>query len=238
MAAAAGAVRAGEIRCWVDRGAVVVPAAYGPVAGDFILDLSQARSQMNVTAARTAGWTEQTTRWTLRLAGGRRPGFPMMVSDLDARTLGMPTNIAGVLGADAIGAFTVDLDLEPCRLRLTRGSRRIEGGRLKTRIIGGVPAVFAAVSDGFAARAGWFAIDTASLGSRIADAGFSRPLPNGVDPSDRARPPGRLRAISLAGALVEQTPAGLMSPVTPGLAGALGVAVWSRVHLHLAPAGR
>jgi len=231
--AIAGAVRAGEVRCWVDHGAVVVPAAYGPIAGDFILDLSQAKSQLHETAARTAGSTDDAARWTLRLAGQTRRGFPMAVADLDARTAGFPTNIAGILGADTLGRFTLDLDLKPCRLRLTRYPPRPDVRGPGTRMIAGVPAVFAAISDGVTARTGWFAIDTASAGSRIVDAGLSRPLPQGVDPGDRTWPPARLRAVSVGGALVEQTPAGLMNSIAPGLAGAFGLAIWSRVHLRI-----
>ncbi len=100
-------------------------------------------------------------------------------------------------------------------------------------MIAGAPAVFAAVSDGVVARTGWFAVDTASAGSQLADAGFSRPLPKGLDPGDRAAPPARLRAVSLGGILVEQTPAGLMNAATPGLAGSLGLAIWARIHLRI-----
>ena len=232
---AAGAVQAGETRCWIDNGAVVVAAAYGPILGDFILDLSQAHSQLHATAAQATGWTGDSARRTLRLAGETVPAFPIAIADLDARTRGFPTNIAGVLGADVLGRFALDLDLEPCRLRLTRGpaSRRPGAHRLRIRMIAGAPAVFAAISDGVTSRTGWFAIDTASAGSRIADAGFSRPPARSVDPSGRAWAPARLRAVSVGGTLIEQTPAGLMKPAEPGLAGALGVAVWSRFHVRM-----
>jgi hypothetical protein len=232
-AALAGEARAGEARCWIDRGAVVVSASYGPVAGDFILDLSQPASQLHDTAARTAGATDDRARWTLRLAGEARRDFPMQIADLDGRISAFPTNIAGVLGADALGPFTLDLDLAPCRLRLTIApSRR---GRRPSRIrwIGGAPAVFAGVSDGVTARTGWFAIDTASAGSRLAAAGFSRPLPKGVDPGDRISPPAAARAVSVGGRLAEQTPAGVMTAAAPGLAGALGTSIWSRGHLRI-----
>jgi hypothetical protein len=231
----AGAAGAGEVRCWIDHGAVVVPAAYGPIAGDFILDLSRAKSQLHETAARTAGSTEDAARWTLRLAGQTRRGFPMTIADLDARTASFPTNIAGILGADVLGRFTLDLDLQPCRLRLTLTPSPPRPGlrHQRMRTIAGVPAIFAAISDGVTARGGWFAIDTASASSRIVDAGLSRPLPKGVDPGDRTWPPARLRAVSVGGILFEQTPAGLMNPIAPGLAGALGVAIWSRVHVRI-----
>jgi hypothetical protein len=231
--ALAGAARAGDARCWIDNGAVVVPAAYGPIAGDFILDLSQSTSQLHETAARTAGSTNDAVSWTLRLAGRTRRGFRMRVADLDARAARFPTNIAGILGADVLGGSTLDLDLQPCRLRLTLRPAPPKTHDLRTRTVAGVPAVFAAISDGIVARTGWFAIDTASAGSRLADAGLSRPLPKGIDAGDRAAPPARLRAVSVGGKLVEQTPAGLMNPSAPGLAGSLGLSIWSRIHLRL-----
>jgi hypothetical protein len=229
----AAAARAGDVRCWIDRGAIVVTAAYGPIAGDFILDLSQAKSQLHETATRSAGATDATTHWTLRLAGETRRGFPMTVADLDARIAGFPTNIAGILGADIIGGFTLDLDLEPCRVRLARRPPGRDPKRLRSRMVAGLPVVFAGISDGVVTRTGWFAIDTASAGSRLAGAGVSRALPRGVDPGDRTSPPARLRAVSVGGILLEQTPAGLMN-AAPGLSGALGLSVWRRVHLHIA----
>jgi hypothetical protein len=230
---AAGSARGGVVRCWIDHGAVVVPAAYGPIAGDFILDLTAPHSQLHDTAAQTAGWTQSQAHWTLRLAGKTRHDFQMMVTDLDARIIGFPTNIAGILGADVIGRSTLDLDLEPCRLRLSQASPRRANHGLWTTMISGAPAVFAAISDGVTARAGWFAIDTASAGSRIADARFSRALPKSDDPGGRERPPARLRAVSLNGRLIEQTPAGLMSFAPPGLSGSLGVSIWRTVHVRL-----
>jgi hypothetical protein len=227
------AARAGVVRCWIDHGAVVVPAAYGPIAGDFVVDLSRAKSQLHDTAAQTAGWTRGSARWTLRFAGQTRRAFPMTVADLDMRIAGFPTNIAGILGADVLDRFTLDLDLDPCRLRLTRGSRRRDPRDPRMRAVAGVPAVFAAISDGVTARAGWFTIDTASAGSRIADAEFSRPLPNGIDAGDRARPPARLRAVSVGDVLVEQTPAGLMTAGARTVCGSLGLSIWARVHLRI-----
>jgi hypothetical protein len=233
LALAAGGAGAGESRCWIDKGAVVVAAAYGPIVGDFIFDLSQAHSQLHVTAAQAAGWTGATARRTLRLAGQTLPAFAIAIADLDGHTRDFPTNIAGVLGADVLGRFTLDMDFDPCRLRLSRkpGPGANTGRGLKIRMIRGAPAVFAAISDGVTARAGWFAVDTASAGSRIAHASFSRSLRAGDDPSDRVRPPARLRAVSIDGNLIEQSPAGVMSGSAPGLAGALGLAVWSRFHL-------
>ncbi|MDQ2861227.1 MAG: hypothetical protein M3T55_11000 [Pseudomonadota bacterium] len=98
----------------------------------------------------------------------------------------------------------------------------------------GVPAVAAAISDGAVSRKGLLAIDTASAGTRVVGASLSRAPRTGVDPADAQSPPARLRALSFAGRLFEQTPAGLAPDAPAGLAGAIGSAVWSRFHLRLA----
>ena len=100
-------------------------------------------------------------------------------------------------------------------------------------MIDGRPAVPAAISDGSASRSGWFLIDTASWGSLIANAGFSRP------PRNRAiAAPARLRAMSLGGTLFEQTPAGLMPPQDgESVDGAIGAAVLAHSRLRLDQTG-
>lgn len=232
----AGSARAGEARCWFENGALVIPAAFGDIAGDFIVDLSASRSQLHVTRARSEGIVGAQARADLRLAGERTRGFGMEVADLDARSHGFTTNIAGVLGADALAPFTADIDFSPCKVRLRRGRPALLSGgvRLKMWEMAGVPAVEAAISDGAVSRKGLFAIDTASAGTRVAGATLSRSPPAGVDPADRETPPARLRAVSLAGLLFEQTPAGLAPDAPRGLDGAIGIAAWSRFHLRLA----
>ncbi len=232
----AGSARAGRARCWFENGALVVPAAFGDIAGDFILDVSAPRSQLHVTRAQSAGIVADHARADLRLAGERVHGFAMGVADLDARSHGFTTNIAGVLGADALSPFTADIDFSPCKVRLRRGRPALLSGglRLKVREVAGIPAVTAAISDGAVSRQGLFAIDTASAGTRIAAAALSRAPPTGVDPADRPSAPARLRALSLGGRLFEQTPAGLWPDAPSGLDGAIGNAVWSRFHLRLA----
>ena len=232
----AARARAGETRCWFENGALVVPAAFGDIAGDFILDVSAPRSQLHVTRAQSAGIVADHARADLRLAGERIRRFDMKVADLDARSHGFTTNIAGVLGADAAAPFTADIDFSPCRVRLRRGRPAHLGGgyRLKVQEVAGVPAVEAAISDGAVSRQGLFAIDTASAGTRVSGGRLSRAPPTGVDPTDRDTPPARLRALSLAGLLFEQTPAGLASDAPPAPDGAIGNSVWSRFHVRLA----
>ncbi len=230
LAFAATTASAGETRCWFENGAVVAPAAFGDVAGDFIIDLSQAGSQIHETSARMRGYTGNTMVATLRVGGARLNGFTAGVADLDARTSGFTTNISGILGADAFRGFVFELDFAPCRLRLSRDAKGEVAARssIRLRTFGGRPAMPATISDGVDSRSGWFLIDTASRGSLIANAGFSRPP---RDPAVAA--PARLRALSLAGALFEQTPAGLMTQDDPGVDGAIGAAVLSHFRLRL-----
>jgi hypothetical protein len=231
----AGSARSGETRCWFENGAIVVPAAFSDIAGDFILDASAPASRLHVTRAQSQGIDGDSARADLRVAGERIGGLTMAVADLDARSKGFTTNIAGVLGADVLEPFVVDIDFTPCRLRLSRRTHGALSGavRLRVRTISKVPTVTAAISDGVTSAQGPFAIDTASAATRIAAASLSRPPSAGADPASRDTPPARLRAISLAGRLFEHTPAGLMADAPPGLSGAIGDGVWSRFHMRL-----
>jgi hypothetical protein len=226
---------AGETRCWLENGALVAPAAFGDSAGDFIIDLAAPESLLHLTAAQMAGLPEDSARAPLRIAGEAISRARLKVADLDARTGAFVTNIEGVIGVDLLKAYVIEFQPSPCRLGLYRpGSRGPRGARrLRVRMVDGVPAVLAGVSDGAVSRRGWFAIDTASEGVRLADARLTRAPPKGEDPGSRITPPARLRALSLAGDLFEQTPAGLISPTTPGLDGALGLAVWRRYRFRL-----
>jgi hypothetical protein len=226
----AGPVRAGETACWFENGAVVVPAAFGDIAGDFILDLSSPVSQLHVTTAQTFGIDTPTARAGLRLAGERIGPLTLPVADLDARARGFVTSIVGVIGADALRAFVTEISTQPCRVRLSRrGDRRPGAVRLPLRMVDGALAVRAAISDGATSRAGWFAIDTGQAPTLAADATLSRTPAPGSDP------PVRLRAVSVAGRLFEQVPGGVMAPPRAGLAGTIGMAVWSRFRLRLDP---
>jgi hypothetical protein len=225
----AGPTRAGTTRCWFDGGAIVVPAAFGDIAGDFILDASAARSVLHVTVAGAAGIEGDSARASLRLAGLRRDGFVMRIADVGDREGGLVTGLAGIIGADALAGEVIDIETVPCRVRIApRAAPLAHAVRLPLRRIGGIVAVRAAISDGAASRAGWFAIDTGRWGARIADASLTRP-----PPPDAGETPARLRALSVAGALFEQTPAGLMAAAPPGLAGAIGEAAWSRWRMRL-----
>jgi hypothetical protein len=102
-------------------------------------------------------------------------------------------------------------------------------------MVGGRPLVAARITDGVTVKSGLFAIDTGTWESRIAGAALSRP------PTPRPAPavtgeapitPVRLRAVELAGRLIEQVPAAA-APGEAEAAGAIGLAVWSRWNLRL-----
>jgi hypothetical protein len=220
---------AGEARCWVDNGAVVVAASFGDMAGDFILDTSAPTSQLHVTRAEEDGIEAPSARAALVVAGERIERLDMAVADLDARSTGFETSINGVIGADVLRRFVLQIDFAPCRIRLLRrGPPPMAGAlRLKVRDAAGVPAVAATISDGHQSRAGLFAIDTASAASEIAEATLSRQPPSNGDRLIR------LRALAVAGRLFEQTPAGV-TPRTPAAPqGSIGTAVWSHWRLRL-----
>ena len=226
----AAPARAGEIACWFENGAVVVPAAFGDIAGDFILDVSAPASLLHETSAQTFGIEAHWARATLRLAGERRGNFPMRVADLGARTRPFVTGIAGVIGAHDLMPFVIEITTSPCRVRLSQRAKPAAASiRLPLRMVGGVLAVKAAISDGVSARAGWFAINTGAERTLVADARLSRSSAEGTDP------PVRLRALSVGGVLFEQIPAALMADPPPGLSGSIGEAVWSRFRLSLDP---
>ncbi|MGH6986596.1 MAG: hypothetical protein ACRED9_07145 [Caulobacteraceae bacterium] len=228
---AGGRAAAKVERCWVENGAIVVSAAFGSIAGDFILDASEPASLLHATAAEEAGFTGAEVARPLKFPGLRLPSAVMKIENLDARERGFPTNIAGVIGADVLDRVEATVRFRPCRISFSRaGGRRGPFAKaLNVRWIADAPAVPATIADRSGrALEGWFWIDTASLGSRIADAGFSRPLPARADPDSRTEPPARLRAVAMAGELIEESPAGRLDGETPGLAGALGLSVWTR----------
>jgi hypothetical protein len=232
---AGGPSHAGVARCWYENGALVAPAAFGDIAGDFIVDVSAPTSQLHLTRAQGDGIEAAVAKGSLTLAGERLDGVAIAVADLDARSAGFPTVINGVIGADVLQRFVVEIAFAPCRLILYRRApaRWRNAVRLAVRRVGAIPVVAAGVSDGVTARRGAFAIDTASAGLRLAQASLSRQPPAGVDPASRTRPAARLRALSLAGRLIENAPAGLIDGAPAGLDGAIGDAVWSRFAMRL-----
>ncbi|HEX3916899.1 MAG TPA: hypothetical protein VHW60_06135 [Caulobacteraceae bacterium] len=226
---------AGTTQCWVDHGVVVAPAAFGDIAGDFIFDLSSPRSVLHLDVAELNDVEGDSARRVLRLAGERIPAT-VAIAPIDDRAYGLPSTISGLIGADVLAGYVVDIEFAPCRISLWR--RRAPKFRatavLPVQMVAGAPAIAAAVADGRTVLSGLFAIDTGSLGVRLAatDARLSR-TPQGLDAGSRQHPPARLGALSLADDLYEATPAAVASDIAPGLLGGVGTEVLSHYRLRL-----
>ncbi|HEX3405674.1 MAG TPA: hypothetical protein VHS81_00420 [Caulobacteraceae bacterium] len=227
---------AGETRCWVDRGVLVVPAAFGEVAGDFILDLASPKSVLHVDVALGDGIETPQATAPLRLAGEVRPAT-LQVASLDARSLGLPSTIVGLIGADALSGYVVDIRFAPCRVRLWRGRAPPfhASATLPLEMADGVPAVPASISDGRTALSGRFAIDTGTAAVRLSSkvAALARAPAKGVDPASRLDPPGRLDALGLAGVAQRRLPAALADDLPPTLTGSIGTAAWLRYEVRI-----
>lgn len=212
IALAPAGARAGEVACIYERGVVVVPASVAGMAGDYILDTGSVDTQLHETKAQMAGVTGDAVRARVLLAGLNLPDRLVAVVDLDARTVAFPTPIAGVIGADLLGAYVVDVRFDPCRvtIRRPRQAGRFTGGvAMPMGGTSGPASVRAAVADGPHALAGEMVLSTgADAPLRIRQSVVNAPaasealLPHG---GGRAT----LRALSLGGALFENVPAGL-----------------------------
>lgn len=227
------AARAGETSCWFERGVIVAPASVAGLAGDYIFDTGTPGTQLHETKAQGAGLVEPSQRGDMRIAGLTLPDRPFTIVDLDARTAAFTTPIAGVIGADLLAGYVVDVSFAPCRLAIypARQAPRFAGEAvLALRQVDGVATAHAAVSDGPRALAGDFVVATgADTPIRIAQGLASVP---GASPEE-ALPGGerraRLRAASFAGDLFENVSSGLVAEA--GAAGVLGGPLLSRWRL-------
>ncbi|MGH6998780.1 MAG: hypothetical protein ACREEO_11310 [Phenylobacterium sp.] len=248
-AAIPAAAHAGETACWYEQGVIVAPASIAGLAGDYILDTGSAVTQLHETKAQGAGLVDPAQRGAVRIAGLTLADRPFAVADLDARTYAFPTPIAGVIGADLLSGYVVDVSFAPCKVAiypLAKAPRFAGGATLPLNTKSGVATARAAVSDGPRALAGDFVIATgADTAVRLAQDHAS--VPGAAKPED-VLPYGdrraALRAASFAGALFENLQAGL-TPAGPatGVLGAPLLARWRlrfdfpRGRLLLAPAG-
>lgn len=243
LAPSAGAA---EAPCWLDEGVLVVPASVMGVAGDYILDPGTPDTELHETRAQGAGFAETALRGEVRIAGLRRASHPVAVVDLDARTAALPTPIAGVIGADFLRDYVLDVRLSPCRVALHPAGRAPRFGpaqALGLRWLAARPVAPAAVGDGPRARQGWF---VPALGSdaavRLDDRIASAPgalKPQALYPYGAGR--AQLRALSLAGDLFEGVPAGLLSAQgqSPFPDGVIGTPILQRYRLRFDfPRGR
>lgn len=227
---------AGAAACWFEHGVVVVGAEVMGVPGDYILDTATPHTFLAQTQAQTAGYVETALTGDVRVAGMKLRGQKVAVADLDMRTGALPTPIAGVIGADVLKAFVLDLSFAPCRVTLSRAGhapRFPSRTALPIHWVAERPVVRAAVSDGLQALAGAFAPATGGdTAVRLSDALAGAPgaaKPNELYPYGVLRP--RLRALSISGALIENLPAGLIKAEDPGLAGEIGAPLLSRYRL-------
>lgn len=226
------AARAGEAPCWFERGVVVVTAEVAGVVGDYILDTGAPQTVLAETQAQTFGYEATELTGDVALAGVRTAALPLVVQDIDVRTGLLPTPIAGIIGADALKPYVLDLRLGPCRVALNLPGRAPafpRGPVLPLAWIAGVPTTGAAASDGPKALTGAFALATGSdTAVRLADAYAAAPgaaKPQELYPYGVLRP--ELRALSFASRIAESVPAGLIKSPDPEIVGEIGAPLLS-----------
>jgi hypothetical protein len=227
---------AGALACWYEHGVVVVPAQVLGIAGDYILDTGTPHTTVADTQAQAAGYEGAGQIGEVRLGAVTLQDRPVVVAALDMRTGALPTPVAGVIGADVLKAYVVDVRFAPCRIALYAPGeapplRRAR--RLPMRWSGEVPAVTAAVADGPHALSGDFVLATgADIPVRISDAAASAPgarKPKELYPGGALWP--SLRALSFAGTLWENTPSGLLKAADNPALGQLGATLLSPYRL-------
>lgn len=238
----AGPAHGAEIACRFERGVVVAPAVMAGIAGDYIVDTGVAQSALHETKAQAEGIAETDLTGDVGVAGLVVKGLALKVVDLDVRTWNLPTPIAGVIGADALKGFVLDVAYAPCRLRL---STTAEAPWFKGRTLAlgwdlGRPTVDASVSDDAHKVAGRFVVATgANVPVRLADDLAQAP---GAAETKELYPEGvwlaRLPQVDFAGATGRDVAAGLMKP-EGDVVGVLGGAVLAHFRLRFDfPGGR
>ncbi len=224
--AVAPQAHAGEVACVLDQGVVVVPAVVAGAAGDYILDTAAPRTLVHETRAQTDGIAAEALRGEVRLAGMTRRAVDLAVVDLDARAWSFPTPVAGVIGADVLGDYVVDVRFAPCRVRLSRpgGAPSFRGGAVyRFRLSGALPSLPGAAADGPRATIGAILVSTgADTGLRLSSALAQAP---GAEKPAELLPYGIwrawLRGFSLSGRLWEHLPVGL-AELPEGALGSVG----------------
>ncbi len=241
-ALAAGAARAGEVECRFEGGTLVVPAVVAGIAGDYILDTGSAQSLLHETAAQTAGFAETDISGDVAVAGFTARATPLKVLDLDIRTWNLPTPVAGVIGADVLKGWVVEVAYAPCRVRIWAPGQAppLRGRDLALGWDLGRPTAPAAVSDDAHEVSGRFVIATGmNVPVRLADDLAEAP---GAAKPDELYPQGvwlaRLPQVTFAGAAGRDVAAGLMKP-DGEVVGVLGAEVLAHFRLRFDfPAGK
>jgi hypothetical protein len=224
--------RAGESVCWIQNGVLLVPAQAAGVNGVFILDTGAATSLLDATQASEADIDQAAAVGEVRLAGRVVAGARMGVVALDERTRDFPTPIAGVLGSDVLAGQVIEVETGPCRLRISspgRPARPRAWTLLPVELRDGVPYVRAGVSDGTRSRIGRFRVDTGSSLAVTFNASAARTTMGDAE----APPRGRLRALSIDDALLENVTAGVTRETDADGLGRIGEPVWARYRMRL-----
>jgi len=240
--AAAAPACAGEAACRFEAGTITVPAVVAGIAGDYILDTGAAQTTLHNTKAEAEGIAETTLSGDVRVAGVVVRAAALAVADLDVRTWNLPTPAGGVIGADILRGFVVDVTYAPCRVRLSPPGQapRFAGRVLDLAWDLGRPTAEAAISDDAHKIRGRFVIATgANAPLRIADDLAQAPrawrpeelYPDGVWLA-------RLPQVEFAGAVGLDAGAGLMKP-EGDVVGLLGAPVLAHFRLRFDfPAGK
>jgi hypothetical protein len=254
LAALAGsaAAHASEVACRYEGGVITAPAEVAGIAGDYILDTGDPLSRLHIDRALGEGFDQPTATGDIRFAGQRMTARTLTVTNLDARTYALPTPVAGVIGADVLKDYVVDVSFAPCRVRLSKPGRAPAFRAALTLPLtwrAGLPAAPAAVAgDNGAAQLSMAPSTGSDMTVRLSDAvaAVQHPkkpkelYPGGVGYS-------RLRAVSFGGALTERPKTALFKAEAGGPDGSLGpdiLAAWRlrfdfpRGRLLLAPARR
>jgi len=239
---AAGPAHAGETACHFEAGVITLPAVVAGIAGDYVLDTGAPQTTLHETKAQAEGIAATELAGDVRLAGMAVLRAPLKVADLDVRSWNLPTPTAGVIGADVLKGFVVDVSYEPCRVRLSRPGQapRVAGRALELGWDLGRPTAEAAVSDDAHKVSGRFVIATGSnVPVRLADDLAQAP---GALRPDELYPEGvwlaRLPQMDFAGAVGRDAAAGLMKP-EGDVVGVIGGSVLAHFRLRFDfPAGR
>ena len=241
---AAAPARAGESTCWFENGVVVIAGSVMGIAGDFVLDTATPHTQLAETQAQAAGLVETKLTGEVRLAGVRIAGRPVAVARLDMRTGALPTPIAGVIGADVLRPYVLDVSFSPCRVVLSLPGHAPRFRARTSLAMGWVadrPVVRATDSDGATALTaalspGIGADRAVRLSDVIASAPGAVKL-NELYPYGVLQP--HLRSLAFAGVVAEDLASGLIGAEDPALAGQIGAPLLSRYRLRFDfPAGR
>ena len=240
--AAAGPAAAAEVACRYDAGVITVPAVVAGIAGDYILDTGAPLTTIDETQAQAAGFEGAALTGDVQIAGFGVPRQALRIAALDVRTWNLPTPASGVIGAEVLRAYVVDVSFAPCRVRLSAPGTApaFRGTTLALGWDAGRPTAEAAVSDDVHEITGRFVIAT-GLNAPLRLADDLAEAPGATKPAE-LYPDGvwlaRLPQVSFAGQVGRDVAAGLMKPEGE-VVGALGGQVLSHFRLRFDfPAGQ